>query len=498
MRWSITAWILCAGLGWADGARAAPAGNARAGYQRAAAADASGDPDSALRIIDDELRAAPADLPLLRLKGKVLIELQDLPGAYAAFEAFLAAGATGKDAREAKQTMFQLEPALTTFLDIMVDNAEETGPAEIYLDSPGGRPLCSAAPSCRKAMLPRGYRLIAIADRPGFARWDRQITADGGKTTLLRITLAPLPSTLTVTASPLGAQISVDGAPYAGPTSVAAGKHHVVVSRSGYVKQQEEITARAGDPVTLAVALVPLVPVNVKPSSAALALDGAAIEVIDGGVAVPPGDHALVASATGFRDRRVEIPAERPPGYRIDVELAPVVAAVAPVTATSLPTESLEAKPVPRNAGRSPTAAFLLSFGGTAASWGLVAAATQQPKGSNAMWTYGAIGAAGTLVSPSLGQLYAGSVGTRGLGLRLIGAVAAFASGACLWDGGHDCGTTGTGLLILAGVLYAGGTINDIASASDAARDHGRTAPSVMVTPMIRGDHGGLGFAGRF
>lgn len=500
MRRSVTAWILCAGIGWTGEGRAAPPDGA--GYQRAMAADDGGDPETALRIIDDELGAAPAALPLLRLKGKVLIELGDLAGAHAAFQAFLAAGATGKDAREAQQTMLQLEPALTTFLDITVDGAEETGPVDLYLDSPGGRPLCSAAPSCHTAMLPRDYRLLAVAQRPGFARWDHKITVDGGQTTSVRIALAPLPSTLTVTASPPGAQIAVDGAPYAGPAQVPAGKHHVVVSRSGYVKQDQEITASAGDPVTVAVALVRLVPVRVQPSSAALALDGVAIEVIDGGVAIPPGAHALVASTRGFRDHRVDIPAGRPPDYRIDVELAPVAVAatVAPVTATPLPATSLEARPLPRDAGRSPTAAFLLSFGGTAASWGVVVAAAAQPKGSDAMWTYGAIGATAMVFGPSVGRWYAHKVGARGIALRFLSVVLAtgFVRG-CNWASTNDCGTDVLAAgLVSAATLYVAGTLDDLASAPDDARNYRQPAPIITVAPMLRGDRGGLTLTGQF
>src|SRR5262249_9690743 len=121
MRGMIGAWIVCAGLGWSGAARAAPAcdamkaGKWRGSIKWAQALEESGDAEGALQVASRGLEAAPADLDLLRLQGKVLIELDRLPEALAAFQAFLRAGATGKEAQDARTVVRDLTPVLSTF-----------------------------------------------------------------------------------------------------------------------------------------------------------------------------------------------------------------------------------------------------------------------------------------------------------------------------------------------------------------------------------------------
>jgi hypothetical protein len=77
------------------------------------------------------------------------------------------------------------------------------------------------------------------------------------------------------------------------------------------------------------IALARLVAVTLDPPAATLTLDDAPVAVDAGAIAIPPGRHAIVARAQGFRDLRVEIPAVRPADYKLVVKLEPVRAAVA-------------------------------------------------------------------------------------------------------------------------------------------------------------------------
>ena len=103
--------------------------------------------------------------------------------------------------------------------------------------------------------------------------------------------------------------------------TIPAGAHRVTVLLAGHVTTRLQATAHEGKPIDLEVALTPLVPVQLSPPSARLALDGKAIQIEDGGIEVPPGAHILVASAEGFYGHRVEIPAIRGGDYRITVVL---------------------------------------------------------------------------------------------------------------------------------------------------------------------------------
>ena len=144
----------------------------------------------------------------------------------------------------------------------------------------------------------------------------------------------------------------------------------------------------------------------------------------------------------------------------------------------------------------SESTALWLSLGGTAASWGLIVAATQLTDSGTGVATLAALGTVG---APSLGHLYADSFGTRGLGVRLAGAGVAFL-GAILRvletaDGGR---ASGSGELLTGGLLYGGaalfvaGTIDDIVTAPAAVRRYNRRLHGVTIAPMIGPDRGGV------
>jgi hypothetical protein len=117
--------------------------------------------------------------------------------------------------------------------------------------------------------------------------------------------------------------LSIDGEAYAG-APIAPGKHELVVSLAGHATSKREITAQQGKPIELDIALVPLIPIALTPEGATLSLDDTALAPESGGLAVAAGAHVLVAKAPGFHDLKVEIPADRPAGYRLDVALPPI------------------------------------------------------------------------------------------------------------------------------------------------------------------------------
>ncbi|HEX3474397.1 MAG TPA: PEGA domain-containing protein [Kofleriaceae bacterium] len=325
MRALICAGIAAAGVAYASSGSAEPRVDPHAKYVQAARLANSGDAEQALTLIEEGLAITPRDLPLLGLKGQVLLSLYEYVEASATYQAYLDAGARGANRREAQKILDNLRVVQSTFLDVTVAN----GPATVYLDSTTHRPLCTAAPTCNKPVLPVQYRVIV--ERSGFERWAGQVTVVSGETAKLAVSLVEKPSLLTVRVAQPGARILVDGAVHDTPTTVPAGAHRVTVSLAGHVTTQLEAMAHEGKPIDLEVALAPLVPVQLSPPGARLALDGKPIQLEDGGVAVPPGVHVLVASAQGFHDHRVEIPAVRGDGYQLTVALARDVPA-APTT----------------------------------------------------------------------------------------------------------------------------------------------------------------------
>src|SRR3954452_18304563 len=123
---------------------AAAAATARDRYRTAAQLFESGAVEDARAAIEEGLAAAPQDLELLRLKGSVLMSLRDLPGALAAYQAYLDAGATGAKKRQVQELVKELLPVTTTSLRINVTN----GPAEIFVPTIKKSVFCTAAPTC--------------------------------------------------------------------------------------------------------------------------------------------------------------------------------------------------------------------------------------------------------------------------------------------------------------------------------------------------------------
>jgi len=150
----------------------------------------------------------------------------------------------------------------------------------------------------------------------------------------------------------------------------------------------------------------------------------------------------------------------------------------------------------------SETTALLLSLGGTAASWTLVAVAVEMAdRGTSNAGAIGTIGVLGTFFAPSFGHWYAHSFTSRGLGLRSAGVVTVLVAGMILVVEGV---TRNTNLLpaqavFIAGAgLYVGGTIDDIVTAPGAARRYNHRFENVAIVPMIRGDNSGFMITGRF
>ncbi len=314
-------------------AQAAPGGGGAATSKAGARAkcDAAkhlvsrGEYKEALAVIEGGLAAAPSDRCLLGTMAPVLTALHDLPRALAAYQAYLATGLTGAKRRQVEEIIKELRPLQTTFLAITVTN----GPARIYIPVMGESAVCTAAPACSKLpVLPRAYPVMA--ERPGFERWTGRATVKADQTTTLAITLVEQPSPIAVRVSPPGGRVTVDDAPYDPSARVTPGRHRIAASLAGHRDERREIDAHEGKPVEVDVTLLPVVPIRVVPANATLALDHGAVEIKDGGVVLPPGDHTLVARAQGFDESIVKIPAARPVDYAIAVELAPHVVAIAP------------------------------------------------------------------------------------------------------------------------------------------------------------------------
>src|SRR6185295_17909710 len=157
-----------ASIAHAGVALAAPGADVRARYQDALKQVSSGNTDQALITINEGLAIAPGDLPLLGLKGSVLMTLRDYSGALTTYLAYLDAGPTGANKRNAQKIVLVLRTARP--LDITLTN----GPADIYLHSKSLGVFCTAAPTCHKPVLPGKHKVIA--ERPGFEPWTGQVT----------------------------------------------------------------------------------------------------------------------------------------------------------------------------------------------------------------------------------------------------------------------------------------------------------------------------------
>ncbi|HEU0036684.1 MAG TPA: PEGA domain-containing protein [Kofleriaceae bacterium] len=292
-------------------------------YKAAAQLAADDDNEKALVLVDEGLAIAPKDLQLLQLKGNLQLKTRDYEGALATFQAYLDAGAKGANRREAQKIVTSLKAVKATFVDIAVAN----GPATIYLDSKTQGVFCTAQPGCKKAMLPGEYKVIA--ERPGFDRWTGRISIEASKTATVAITLVEKPSQLSIRVDQPAATITVDGKPYTAPLTVPGGSHAVTVALAGYATAKLDAAAHEGKPLELDVKLVPLVPLALSPATAELRVGTEPLVVEAGGVAVPAGKQTVIVHANGYRDARIEIPAERGADYKLAVTLEPIGALLA-------------------------------------------------------------------------------------------------------------------------------------------------------------------------
>jgi hypothetical protein len=288
-----------------------------------------GDYKGALESINAALVNPPQDpkrlQELFQLKGTVLIDLRDLDGAIAAYQAYIDAGAAGANKREALKIIDNLKAAPP--LEITLAN----GPADIYLDTKSAGVFCTAAPTCSRKVMPGVHKIVA--ERPGFQPGSQRVTLQSGKPETLAVELVEEPSLLTVRAAQAGAQITVDDAPYTAPVKVPGGSHRVAVTLAGHLDAHLDAVAHGGVPVDLDVALDTIVAVHVEPPTAELVLDGKPATVAAGGIAVSPGAHHLVARAPGYTERSADLPAELPADYKLELQLPRYVATVAPAPA---------------------------------------------------------------------------------------------------------------------------------------------------------------------
>ncbi|MBA2544159.1 MAG: PEGA domain-containing protein [Deltaproteobacteria bacterium] len=296
-------------------ASAAPNAGAREKYNEARKLAADDDDEKALALVDQGLAIAPKDLELLQLRGVLLLKARDYASAYAAYQAYLDAGASGANKREAQKIVNSLRAVKSTFVDLTANTD-----ATIYLDTKTAGAFCTAP--CKKALLPGDYKVIA--ERTGFDRYVSRITVADGKTTEHAIAMQEKPSALSIRITPAGAAITIDGKPHDGAATIPAGKHALEVKLAGHATHRHELAAHEGKPVDLEVGLVPLVPFEASPPAASVMVDDKPAVLEAGGIAIPPGAHVIVASAPRFHPTRIEVPAERTSTYKIAVVLREV------------------------------------------------------------------------------------------------------------------------------------------------------------------------------
>lgn len=168
------------------------------------------------------------------------------------------------------------------------------------------------------------------------------------------------------------------------------------------------------------------------------------------------------------------------------------------------PTAPLSRPPVPGEL-LSESKALALSVGGTLASWGAFVAVSSTSRFDGSAQGLGTVAAFGTLLAPTFGHWYAGSIVTRGLGVRVLGVGSAFAGavisfGRCSFEGEGRCedADLGVALLLAGAVLYVAGTADDIATVSARVRRRNSRMMGITVVPALRSDSSGIAIAGRF
>lgn len=158
----------------------------------------------------------------------------------------------------------------------------------------------------------------------------------------------------------------------------------------------------------------------------------------------------------------------------------------------------------PADAPKSEDTALDLSLGGTAASVAIAAIGIGTDNAPLAL-----LGVGSSLLTPSLGEWYAGKGLTAGMGIRAASALAVvvgFGQALSCIDTDDSCRTPGSaGVLMVGGLLgYAGGAIYDIATAKRTVREynaaHGFSvtiAPTAMRTSSGQSTMG-VGLSGTF
>jgi hypothetical protein len=172
----------------------------------------------------------------------------------------------------------------------------------------------------------------------------------------------------------------------------------------------------------------------------------------------------------------------------------------APVTfgSPSLSPSQIEAPPEARpmrvtGEPLSETTALTLSLGSTLAAWTVLFVAHDNE-------TAATIGLVGTFVGPSAGHWYGGSVLTRGMGLRALGAAGLVLGFVRALQCEDNCTTDAAAAVLITGgmIAYAGGTLDDIVMAPVRVRKHNRALEELALAPMASHHGGGIALAGRF
>ncbi len=275
---------------------------ARDKYKAAQKLAADDDNEAALALVDQGLALVATNLELLQLRGTLLLKTRDYAGALVAYQAYLDAGAQGANRREAIKILGSLRPVKTTFVDLTANTN-----ATIFLDTRTAGVFCTAP--CKKALLPGDYKVIA--ERPGFDKWTGRLTVESGKTVPFAVVLVEKPSSVVFHVTPAGAAIAIDGKPF-DAAILPAGKHEAVLKLANHATRVIAVTAHEGQPVEVTADLDPLIPIEIAPATATLVVDDKPAVLQDGGVAVGPGAHVLIAKAPGFHDQKIEIQVSRP------------------------------------------------------------------------------------------------------------------------------------------------------------------------------------------
>ena len=149
---------------------------------------------------------------------------------------------------------------------------------------------------------------------------------------------------------------------------------------------------------------------------------------------------------------------------------------------------------------RSESTATALAVGGSLLGPVLVATAIMEGDSADnplhaAFWPMFVAGGASVVLGPSIGNWYAGKVGSTGLNLRLGGAVVAAAGTAMMLDGFRVLDHRGNGAEFTAGAVVgvaglgviAAGTVLDVLGASDAAAVFNREhhGMHVALAPLV-------------